>query len=228
MRTTKFVRALALAAMLGGAIAAHATTVEFDALNDKGEFVWAGTYDGADLYAKVVYELTAWGGNSATFIVTAANGSSGAGSGANPNRLVSFGVQIVNPDLIGADVPGASEWDATLDRTFPGFGTVDLCNYAGSTCSGGASLGVYMGATDTFTLDLTFASPVDKDHPIRFTSPFPSKWQSVGVQGRSYEFDDDVACTGDCLARTVPEPASLALVVLGLAGVGAARRRRSR
>lgn len=213
------------AAALAGSSAAQADSITFDAVSDTATFLYGATVDGANLCAEVSYQLASWGGSSAIFHVSATNCSTGAGSGLNPNRLVSFGVGVINPDLLSASVPGVTEWDATINTNFPGFGTVELCNYAGSNCSGGASLGVYMGATDVFDLTLNFSSPVGIESPITFSSPFPSKWQSVGVSGNSVEIDGCLKGS-TCTTNQVPEPGTLALLSLAAIGAGAVRRRR--
>jgi hypothetical protein len=217
---------VAVAALLGAG-SSYASSITFDSLGDEATFVYLGSYDGANLCANVTYELTSWSGSSAVFSVEASNCSTGAGSGTNANRLVSFGIGVVNPDLISANVPGIGEWDAVADRNFPGFGTVDLCSYAGPNCSGGAGLGVYVGATDVFNLTLTFASPVSPLSPITFSSPFASKWQSVGTAGRSYEFGGCLAGTPGCGSNNVPEPATVGLLALGLMGLAVVRRRKN-
>lgn len=211
------------AVALGGAGAASAATVTFDSINDSYTFLYAGSYDGATLNATVTYKLLSWSGSTARFDVTAINTSTGPGQ----NRLTSFGIDVVNPDLIWASA-GGSEWDASLNTTAPGFGRVDLCNYSGSNCSGGGSGGVLEGDTDNFLLDLRFESSVNSTHPITFTSPYTSKWQSVGRDGDSYEFAGCIVGTQGCGGTTtqVPEPATLGLLGLGLVGVGTTRLRR--
>ena len=192
-----------------------ADPITFESLGDQTTFHYGGTVDGANLCADVTYTLASWAGSSAIFNVSATNCSGGAGSTLNPNRLVSFAIGIVNPDLVSAVVPGVSEWDAVTDANFPSAGTVDLCSYAGATCSGGSSLGVFMGATDIFDVTLSLASAVGASNPITFDGSFFSKWQSVGLSG-----------SGFTATNQVPEPATLGLLALGFAGFAIVVRRR--
>jgi hypothetical protein len=211
---------LALAALVGSG-AASASAITFDGPGDTATFLYGATASGANLCADVTYSLTSWSGSSAIFHVSATNCSSGAGQ----NRLVSFGVGVVDPDLISASVPGVTEWDATANTNFPSFGTVELCNYAGPNCSGGGSLGVNMGATDQFDLTLIFASTVGRESPITFSSPFASKWQSVGTTGGSVEIEGCLEGSR-CTINQVSEPGTLALLGLAAVAFGVARRRK--
>jgi len=158
--------------------------------------------------------------------VTATNCTTGAGSGQHPNRLVSFGVGAINPEVVSAEVPVDGEWDAKTNSNLSGYGTVDLCIYAGPNCSGGGSLGVYTGATDQFDLTLMRASAVGIESPITFSGPFASKWQSVGILGSGVNVD---ACLEgpNCTSNHVPEPGSLALLSAAAIGFGVARRRKA-
>lgn len=196
---------------------AHALQFTFDSVGDTETATYSLSVDGANLAASITWQLTALSATSATLKVTVNNTSTGTGT----NRLVSFGVDVVNPDLTSASADNG--WSATLDTTLPGFGQVDLCVWDGSNCAGGASGGVTPSSSEMINVTLggDFSGGT-----ITFDSPLPTKWQSVGANLGSYEFDC-VECNGDG-DEDVPAPATLALLGLGLAGFGVARRRRLR
>jgi hypothetical protein len=210
---------------------AQAFDFTFDATGDTLTYFYNSTTStGVNLLGSVTYTLDSLAGKVATFSVSATNGTNDVDGSA---RLVSFGVDVVTPTLIGAstDATTTTEWNATINTNFPAFHEVDLCSYAGTNCSGGASDGVLEGATDTFDLKLTFDSVTlggqGSGTGITFTSPFPSKWQSVGLAGKSFEVDG--CFTDRCDSgppNEIPEPGTLALAGLGLLTAAALRRRK--
>jgi hypothetical protein len=109
-----------------------------------------------------------------------------------------------------------------LYSNFPGFQHVEICGYAGNDCAGGGNNGQKEGqafAADAI-ISLIFGS-VGKG--ILF-GPGPVKFQN-GIG--SFKFDSTFWCQrGNCDTRRVPEPASLTLLVPGLALLLAKHRRR--
>ena len=219
MKLKKIFQAVALCGGLMGMGSSHAALMLFDSVNDTGSILYSTVHDGATLSATVNFTLNSLSATQAIFGVKVSNNSSGPGS----NRLVSFGIDIVRPALSFASATGG--WDATRNTNFPSFQTVDLCIWDGSNCSGGGSQGVGEGLMESFNLTLRTAGNFTQG--INFTSPYAVKFQSVGNSGGSIEFAGCIVGTPNCGPTQVPEPASIALVGLGLLGAALARRRKA-
>jgi len=210
---------------------ANALSMTFDSGGDALITHYVFSIDSANVDVTVTYSLISITSTTAKFNVSMSNDSTGTGQ----NRLVSFGVDTTEPDLTGASTtnssPTAGEWDADVTENFPGFGSVMLCSFAGPNCSGGGNGGIAQGGADeSFVLTLTGAFGASPS--LTFNSPFPGKFQSVGVAGKSYEIDACDSTTQSTCTRIppqeIPEPGMLMLLALSLFTLYAARRRAMR
>lgn len=148
--------------------------------------------------------------------------------GGGLNSVSSLGFNIT-PDVTGVSVSdaGGLGWEASLNSSFPEFNTVDICTYPNNSCSGGsATEGVIAGEMDMFTLTLSSATGAFGDDEANEYSlmllDFPLKMQ--GIWG-SFEVAGS-CCDTPPTGGEIPEPATVALILLGLTGVGARHRRR--
>jgi hypothetical protein len=135
-------------------------------------------------------------------------------------RLTSLGLDV-DPAVAGHTISGGSVFTQVGTSNFPSFQEVDICAFAGNNCAGGGNNGLTIGASDTFTLDLTGGNfGPDNNHLSVALEDIATKWQ--GSNPLSFELPGVPG-----VPTAVPEPATLALLGFTLAGLGLLRRRKA-
>lgn len=197
---------------------AGATTVTYNAAGDSNTITFTCSNCSSGISGSIQMTLSSFnvGTRTAVFAVVVTNNSTLAA-----DRLVSFGFGNLTPNITSAS-DNSAMWSETLNTNFPGFQTVELCVWAGQNCAGGGNGGVAgAGGSSSFNLTLVFAAGTTIP-PITFDGWY-TKFQ--GPNG-SFELPGDTDTDTDT-DTDVPEPGTLALLGLGLMGLGAVRRRKA-
>lgn len=225
MNLKNLLRATTLACGLAAATSANAYVITFDDPTAVIQTVYFSQLsNGVTLTAEIDFDLTSISTTQAVFNVTVRNTT--AVSTPGDNRLVSFGIDNVTPNLTSATGSNGwqATWSATGDANISNSYKVELCVWDGSNCTGGQNQGVAEASSESLTLTLNAANFGGETPSVSFDTFF-ARYQAIGANDGSDAFP---SCEGPCGGGgKLPEPSTIALLGLGLAGMGYMRRRKS-
>ena len=250
MKITSIVKTLALTAGLAASFASHADFLDFqvDETPYGGDVITADKLNGG--YTEIItfdddnnFTVSAFASMNQLFGNDGTANSSQIGSviGANYNLYATFTAEgtVMTPGAQGsnsslsADTGSFTLWlDPNQDTSANDVATLDLANTGddmelGTSTSIGSNVGLLYGFGGVF--DFIFNEfELTADGDTYFVSPTPF-YMYVNVDG---DFDNiplegEQTITGDVSAVFIPEPSTIAILALGLIGLGATSRRKS-
>jgi hypothetical protein len=181
---------------------------------------WLNTVTNPDLSGTARFTITGWSATGFDLTIDQVANTTPTTPDINA-RFVSFGFGLT-PDATHSNAIDGSVF-AWGFSNFPGFGTIDVCGFAGNNCGGGGNGGLGAGESQLGSMSIHFDG--DFANGVTF-APIAAKFQTNVT---SYEFD---SCVAPCSIEreldppTVPEPGSLVLMGSGFVGFAAILRRR--
>lgn len=194
---------------LGLGSAANAATTQTLSSGDAGTS-WSVDFAGSGVSGTGTFKLTSVSSDIWYFDLTISNNITANSSG---SRLVSLGFDTDPNAAIAITNVGTNVWAVGSGQGALG---TELCVWDGNNCNGGANQGLGEGQSDTIGFKLTTAASTQS---LSFDN-FMVKFQSVPLlNNQSVELQGTIS--------TVPLPATGLLLLGGIGGLAALRKRKA-